>query len=149
MRTVHVGPLTVLPGVAALLALLVGIGRPRPPAIVTGVVLAVVLWLLLEHGMRREGLDRLGPANTVTLVRAGLVVAVTALVVQSWTGDVPRTLIVAVSAVALALDFVDGRLARARGTVTALGAAFDMETDAFLILVLSVYVVPWSARGCC
>ena len=142
MRTVHDGPLTVLPGVAALLALLsasVGLG---PAAIVTGLLLAVLVWGLLEYGMRREGLVRLGPANTVTLVRAALVVAVAALVVQSWSGAVPRTLIVAASVVALALDFVDGRLARARGAVTALGAAFDMETDALLILVLSVYVVP-------
>ena len=54
----------------------------------------------------------------------------------------PRSLIVAMSAVALALDFVDGRLARARNSVTSLGADFDMETDAFLILVLCVYVVP-------
>jgi hypothetical protein len=40
------------------------------------------------------------------------------------------------------LDAVDGRVARARGTVSRLGAAFDMETDALLILVLSVYVAP-------
>jgi phosphatidylglycerophosphate synthase len=142
VRTVHVGPLTVLPGVAGLLAALdatVGLGVP---ALATGGVLMVLLWLLLEHGLRREGLARLGPANAVTLVRAGLVVAITALVVQSWSDDVPRALLVALSSVALVLDLVDGRLARARGTVTALGAAFDMETDAFLILVLSVYVVP-------
>ena len=142
MRTVHVGPLTVLPGVAGLLAVLdatVGLGVP---ALVTAAVLTVALWLMLERGLRREGLARLGPANSVTLVRAALVVAVTALVVQSWSGDVPRSLLVALSSVALALDLVDGRLARARGIVTALGAAFDMETDAFLILVLSVYVVP-------
>ena len=86
------------------------------PALVTGAVLTVVLWLLLERGLRREGLARLGPANAVTLVRAGLVVAVTALVVQSWSSDVPRSLLVALSSVALALDLVDGRLARARGT---------------------------------
>jgi hypothetical protein len=39
-------------------------------------------------------------------------------------------------------DLVDGRLARRSGAVTRLGATFDMETDAFLILVLSVYAVP-------
>ena len=37
---------------------------------------------------------------------------------------------------------VDGRVARRTGTVSALGARFDMEVDAFLILVLSVYVAP-------
>src|SRR5205807_1888028 len=39
-----------------------------------------------------------------------------------------------------ALDAVDGRVARRTGTVSALGARFDMEVDAFLILVLSVHV---------
>ena len=43
---------------------------------------------------------------------------------------------------ALALDAVDGQVARRTGTVSALGARFDMEVDAFLILVLSVYVAP-------
>ncbi len=38
------------------------------------------------------------------------------------------------------LDAVDGRVARRTGTASAFGARFDMEVDAFLILVLSVYV---------
>ncbi len=42
--------------------------------------------------------------------------------------------------VALVLDAVDGEVARRTGGVTALGARFDMEVDAFLILVLSVQV---------
>ena len=42
--------------------------------------------------------------------------------------------------VALALDGVDGQVARRTGTVSALGARFDMEVDAFLVLVLSVHV---------
>ena len=142
MRAVHSGPLTVLPGVAALLALLTAAVGLGVPALATALVLTVALWLLLELGMRRDGLAELGPANTVTLVRAALVIAVASLVVQSWSTEVPRFLIVAMSAVALSLDLVDGRMARVRGCVTRLGAAFDMETDAFLILVLSLYVVP-------
>ena len=42
--------------------------------------------------------------------------------------------------VALVLDAVDGWVARRTGTASALGAQFDGEVDAFLILVLSVYV---------
>ncbi|MGA8248712.1 MAG: CDP-alcohol phosphatidyltransferase family protein, partial [Nocardioides sp.] len=90
------------------------------------------------------GLARLGLANAVTLFRATLVTGVAALVVRSWHHEMPRPLVVGLTVVALTLDFVDGRLARARGTVTAFGAAFDMETDAFLILVLSGYVVPFA-----
>ena len=37
---------------------------------------------------------------------------------------------------------VDGRVARRTGSVTPLGARFDMEADAFLILVLSVAAAP-------
>ena len=146
MRRVHVriefGPLTVLPVVAVLLlALDLGTGLGAA-AWVAGALVAVVTWVLVTAGMRREGLPALGLANRVTLLRAGLVAGVTALVVQSWTADVSRTLVVTLATVALVLDLVDGRLARLRGTVTRLGAAFDMETDAWLILVLSGYAVP-------
>jgi phosphatidylglycerophosphate synthase len=55
--------------------------------------------------------------------------------------------VVGLAVVALVLDGVDGWVARRTGTVSALGARFDMEVDAFLILVLSVYVAqsvgPW------
>ncbi len=142
VRVVHAGPLAVLPCASAVLAALavtVGLGRS---ALVAGAVVAIVTWALVEAGMRRKALARLGLANAVTLVRATLVVGVAALVVQSWHHGVPRSVVVGLTVVALTLDFVDGRLARARGTVSAFGAAFDMETDAFLILVLSVYVVP-------
>jgi phosphatidylglycerophosphate synthase len=38
------------------------------------------------------------------------------------------------------MDFVDGQVARRTGTASRLGARFDMEIDAFLLLVLSWYV---------
>jgi phosphatidylglycerophosphate synthase len=142
VRAVHAGPLAVLPCAAAVLVALsvtIGLGTS---ALVAATAVTLVMWALVEVAMTRHGLPRLGLANAVTLLRATLVVGVAALVVQSWHDDVPRGVVVALAAVALTLDFVDGRLARARGTVTAFGAAFDMETDAFLILVLSVYVVP-------
>ncbi len=52
----------------------------------------------------------------------------------------PVAVLVAIAVVALVLDAVDGQVARRTGTASALGARFDMEVDAFLILVLSVYV---------
>ena len=56
--------------------------------------------------------------------------------------DPPVALVVTLSAVAVAMDSIDGPVARRTGTVTALGARFDGEVDAFLILALSVYVAP-------
>ena len=85
---------------------------------------------------------RLRAADAITGVRALLALVIGALVVCSWQTDVPRSLVVALAIVALVTDFVDGRVARARGEVTSFGAAFDMETDAFLILVISAYAVP-------
>jgi len=82
-----------------------------------------------------------GPANRVTLARALLVGVVTGLsVAGDFTGRVP--ILVAVASVALLLDGVDGWVARRTGTSSAFGARFDLEVDAFLILVLSVYVAP-------
>jgi phosphatidylglycerophosphate synthase len=51
---------------------------------------------------------------------------------------------VAVAIVALVLDSVDGRVARRTGTASTFGARFDMEVDAFLILVLSIHITPWA-----
>jgi len=82
----------------------------------------------------------LGYADWVTLVRATLVGGVAALVTHALHADVPVAPLVAVAAVALALDAVDGLVARRTGTASPLGARFDMEVDAFLILVLSVSV---------
>jgi phosphatidylglycerophosphate synthase len=74
------------------------------------------------------------PADAITLVRALLAVVV-AVVGPDGTG-------LALVVVALSLDWVDGQVARRTGTVSAFGARFDMETDAFLILVLSAWAVP-------
>jgi len=83
-----------------------------------------------------------GPASWVTLARATLAAGVAALAADSLAHDAPAALLVALAAVALALDAVDGSVARRTGTATALGARFDGEVDAFLILALSVYVAP-------
>src|SRR5205823_7966011 len=74
-----------------------------------------------------------------TLARAMLVAVVAALVAASFVRTVPATMLVSFAAVALMLDAVDGWVAR-RTAVARLGANFDAEVDAFLILVLSVYV---------
>jgi len=105
-----------------------------------GTAYAVVLAVALSTGMRRTGMRVLGPANAVTLGRATLVGGVTALVVTSFATPVPLPVLVTLVGVALALDGVDGQVARRTNSTTKLGARFDMEVDAFLILVLSVFV---------
>ncbi|MFJ8817604.1 CDP-alcohol phosphatidyltransferase family protein [Amycolatopsis thermoflava] len=108
-----------------------------------GAAYGAALLGLLGAALRRSGRQVLGPADRVTLARATLVGGVVALVAAGLSGPV----LVVLAAVALALDAVDGRVARRTGTVSPLGARFDMEVDAFLILVLCVPVAlalgPW------
>ena len=79
----------------------------------------------------------------MTLVRASLAVGVAALVGDTFGGGSSVVVLVGLAGVALGLDLLDGWLARRTGTASELGARFDGEVDAFLMLVLSVYV----ARG--
>jgi phosphatidylglycerophosphate synthase len=76
----------------------------------------------------------------VTLARATLVGAVTALTVDAFQRPVPVVVLVTLGTVALVLDGVDGQVARRTGTVSELGARFDMEVDACLILVLGIHI---------
>jgi phosphatidylglycerophosphate synthase len=134
------GPLVGLAVLAVLLEALtvtVGIGTVGWLA---GGAYGLVLTVALSNGLHRAGMRKLGAANVVTLARAVLVGGVTALVIHSFQRPAPLVLLVTLVAVALALDGVDGQVARRTGTTTRLGARFDMEIDAFLILILSVYL---------
>jgi len=124
--------------VLAVLSATVGLGVA---GWASGLVYAVGLWVLLTIAVRRYRVTTLGPAGLVTCTRGVLIGAVTALVADGLAhGSVPVALLVGTVTVALVLDAVDGRVARRTGTASALGARFDMELDAFLILVLSVHV---------
>ncbi|MFJ7150712.1 CDP-alcohol phosphatidyltransferase family protein [Streptomyces sp. NPDC100445] len=128
----------------ALLGSAIGMG---PAGWLTGLAFAFATWAVLSRALHRSRLSSFGPANRVTLGRTTLVGGVTALVADSFESAPPVTLLAALTAVALLLDGVDGKVARRTGTSSALGARFDMEVDAFLIMVLSVYVSmdlgPW------
>ncbi|MFI9817626.1 CDP-alcohol phosphatidyltransferase family protein [Saccharothrix variisporea] len=140
----------------------VGLG---PLGWLAGLAYGLATWALLGSAMARGGVRALGPADRVTLARGLLVGGVTALVVDRGVlaGDRVQLggvvadrvqlggvagVVVVLAAVALALDFVDGQVARRTGTASPLGARFDMEVDAFLILVLSVHAAlvfgPWA-----
>ena len=112
----------------------------RIPAIAAGLTYAVVLAVCVGRARSDDGGSAIGPADVVTLTRAVLVAGVTALVVESLGRPVSVPLLVALSATALVLDAVDGAVARRTRTASSFGARFDMEIDAFLILVLSVSV---------
>jgi phosphatidylglycerophosphate synthase len=141
LRVTPPGALVALAGLVGLLWTLDRIVGISSVGAVAGLASGVLVTALLSSGMHRASRTSLGPADRVTLTRAVLACGVAAVAADSLEGHPdPAVVLVALAAVALALDAVDGAVARRTGTVSALGARFDLETDAFLILVLSLHV---------
>lgn len=83
---------------------------------------------------------RFGYANAVTTLRLSLVLTIAVL---------PLTLasvwVLALVITILLLDLLDGWLARRHGDASLFGAHFDMETDALLVLVVTLRL--WLSQG--
>ena len=137
---VHQGVLTGLIAQAALLAVLAGTIGVSTLGWLVGLGCGALAVGLLSYALIRRNATVLGPADLVTLLRAVLVGGVAALVADSFVHVVPAGPLTTLAVVALALDAVDGRVARRTGTASAVGARFDMEVDAVLVFLLSVYV---------
>jgi phosphatidylglycerophosphate synthase len=132
-RVSAVGWLGALLVLCAVMDVTIGLGPAGWAAgIATGIGLAAAL--------ARRGRAGLGPADQITAARAVLAGGVAALVADGLVGAEHVTTLVVMAALALALDLVDGYVARRTGTESAFGARFDLEVDAFLIAVLSVHV---------
>lgn len=106
----------------------------------------MVAMLVSFFAMVAKGADRWTPggsfglANWVTAFRLLLVIAAAATLVRS------SLMVLAVElGLALMLDGVDGVLARRHGWASEFGAAFDMETDAGLVMVLGLAI--WERQG--
>jgi len=121
-----------------------GFARPASAGVALVVFAAIVFLVLLA--LRRNGMATFGPANAVTLMRAVLASLIAGLTCESLYGTSANTsfiaLVLVMAGVAVATDAVDGWIARRSGMVSSFGARFDMETDALLILILSV--LAWS-----
>jgi phosphatidylglycerophosphate synthase len=107
---------------------------------IAGLVTGWAATALIVIARMRSDQPTILPADWVTLTRAVLCAGVAGLVATSFGRPVSITALVTLSAVALALDAVDGQVARRTGTATSLGGCFDGEVDAFLILLLSIVV---------
>jgi phosphatidylglycerophosphate synthase len=93
-------------------------------------LVAMLVWRALPehpHG-------RFGPANTVTMLRAAITAALAGLLLAE---EIPTPAAALAAGTALALDGIDGPLARRTGLASAFGARFDMEIDALFVLVLA------------
>ncbi|MBT8488820.1 MAG: CDP-alcohol phosphatidyltransferase family protein [Gemmatimonadetes bacterium] len=100
--------------------------------------LAVIFLATMPASVPGPGI---GPANRITFGRALLLLPLAALALHPLALDTSaRWLVVVVGTVIMVMDGFDGWMARRTGTESDFGARFDMETDAFLMLVLSVLV---------
>ncbi|EHS51623.1 CDP-alcohol phosphatidyltransferase [Rhizobium sp. PDO1-076] len=102
--------------------------------------LLLFIFALVIIGLRHHCFERFGFANTVTAIRAAIVCMIAALVFFPSTPEgiesVPWILVGLVILV-LAMDGLDGYLARRFEYQSDLGARFDMEVDALLVLCLA------------
>jgi phosphatidylglycerophosphate synthase len=104
--------------------------------------------MLLAIRSRRDGhpFARFGTANQVTAARLLIVAAMAGCIGEPATPAVAMA-VVAAAMVVVALDGVDGWLARRTRMVSPFGARFDEETDALLILVLAILVWRFGRAG--
>ncbi len=140
MRGVQSAVGMALTGLVVLLGALQLVAGLGAFGALSGLASGVGCLVVLAVGMVRCSRYRLSLADGVTLSRVVLSCGVAALVAQAFVAPPPPLTIAGLAGLAILLDGVDGRLARRSGTLSAFGARFDLEVDAFLILVLSVHV---------
>jgi phosphatidylglycerophosphate synthase len=125
---------------AALLGAVSAAGSLGVAGWIAGLAAGSAAPTLIVTARMRSDRPAILPADWVTLTRAVLCAGVAGLVAASFGRPVSITALITLSAVALALDAVDGQVARRTGTATSLGGRIDGEVDAFLILLLSIVV---------
>lgn len=128
-------PVPVLGGAVGALPALTGL------MLFTGLLFGVERGLIAHHPH-----SRLGMANRITLVRAGIACLIASRAIDpAPLGARERWLLAAIAGATLLLDGADGWAARRQRLASAFGARFDMEVDAFAILVLAITVVKAAA----
>lgn len=118
--------------------------RAPEPAVAALALFGGIALLALAGFARMRPRLPFGPANAITLARAGMVALVAGYALDPPPPDDGAWWIAAgLAGSALLLDGADGWAARRRGLATAFGARFDMEADALAALLLSI--VLWRA----
>jgi phosphatidylglycerophosphate synthase len=138
--TIRFATILGMVGTAALLGVVSATAGLGVAGWIAGLATGSAATALLATARMRSDQPAIHPAARVTLTRALLIAGVAGLVADSFSRPVSITALVTLSSIALALDAVDGQVARRTGTATPLGARFDGEVDAFLILLLSIAV---------
>ncbi len=140
LPTIRLATILGTPATAAVLGIVSATTGLGVAGWITGLATGLATTALIATARMRSDQPAILPADWVTLTRAVLCAGVAGLVAASFGRPVSITALVTLSAVALALDAVDGQVARRTGTATPLGGRLDGEVDAFLILLLSIAV---------
>jgi CDP-diacylglycerol--glycerol-3-phosphate 3-phosphatidyltransferase len=110
---------------------------------VAGAVLAVQVGYLAYHLDVDRPAAAFAPPNLVTLTRGGLYAATAGFLAVAPATPTVRWAPAACYGAGVALDFVDGRLARLTGRTTALGETLDHAFDTLGFLVAPLVGVVW------
>ena len=140
LPTIRLASILGLLATAALLGVVAVTAGLAVAGWIAGLATGSAATALLATARMRSDQPAILPADWVTLTRTLVIAGVAGLVADSFGRPVSITALVTLSSVALALDAVDGQVARRTGTATPLGARIDGEVDAFLILLLSIAV---------
>lgn len=109
-----------------------------------GIYVAIATAVLWAWPASRHGL---GWANRITLIRAVLIAIIAGVVVYPDFIQRHAEGIAALALLALSFDGIDGWVARRTGSASAFGARFDMELDAFFIVVLCTALIALDKVG--
>lgn len=113
------------------------------PRVLLATLAAVLIWvftwprLSLNHPLENadQTWPELGAANLLTLGRAGLLAMLASLILPLAPGILLSWGPIALWAAAVALDGLDGRVARRLGRATSLGTSLDIEVDSLGALI--------------
>ncbi|OUM03619.1 hypothetical protein A8M77_05210 [Variovorax sp. JS1663] len=132
---------------AALAALLGGLDALGPWFHFKTLLAFAAAFALVLSGLDAHAPNgRFGAANRVTLARLALICLLAAAIGETADDRLAWSCVV-VATIAALLDALDGPLARRGGLASAFGARFDMETDALLVLVLSLLALHFDKTG--
>ena len=129
-------------GLALGSVIYVSLGLARSFPLLAGGCWGIVVLLILR-GLPNHRHTSFGTANAVTSFRAAGAIILTGLIPMSHTISESSTNLWIISlciAGLISLDGVDGFFARREKLSSDFGARFDMETDAFLALVISLLI---------
>ena len=140
MRTIRMAAILGVLATPVLLGIVADTAGLGLDGWLAGLVVGWAATALLTMARLRSEKQAVFPADWITLTRALVSAGVAGLVADSFDRSVSTTALITLATIALGLDAVDGPVARRTGTASPLGARFDGEVDAFLILLLSIEV---------